>query len=149
MTPRIREQAGAYGAWSNVERNGLWTMGTYKDPNLKKSFDIFSQSVDFMENESLDQEKLKAAILGSLKRFYADRSAYREGSLMTRLHLNDLNWKDYIKTKKEILKTSPESFREINKALASALKKSKKAAAGNSNTLKKEAPFLKEVLSLP
>lgn len=149
LHPQIREQAGAYAAWSSVKRNGLLTMNTFRDPNLEKSFDIFSRSVDFMKNESLDQEKLKAAILDSLKRFYADRSVSRKEGLMTSLYLSDLSWKDYIKIKKEILKTSPASFRKINQALALALKKSKKAAAGNPNTLKKEAPFLKEVLTLP
>ena len=149
MHPRIREQAGAYGAWSRVSRNGLWIMNTYRDPNLKKSFDVFSQSVDFMKNEKLDQKKLKPAILGSLKAFYQDRSVSGKADFMTDLYLADLNWNDYIKTKNEILETKPKNFNKINQVLALALKKSKKAVAGNSDTIKKEAPFLKEILSIP
>ena len=149
MYPRIREQAGAYGAWNYIDRNGLWTMNTYKDPNLKKSFDIFAQAVDFMKNENLDQEKIKPAILGSLKTFYRDRSVSGKTDLMTYLYLSDMDWDDYIKTKKEILATTPKDFQKISQVLAPALKKSKKAVAGNADKIKKEAAFLKEVLSLP
>ena len=147
LHPRLREQSGAYGAWNGVDRNGLWVMSTYRDPNLKKSFDIFSQSVDFMKKEDLNYENLKPAILGSLKKFYKDRSISKKTGRMTYLHLSDLSWDDYMKTKKEILETKPEDFHKINQALGLALKKSKKAAAGNSKKIKTEAPFLKDTLS--
>ena len=149
LHPQLREQAGAYGAWNSFSRNGLWSMQTYRDPNLKKSFDIFSQVMDFMKNEKISQEKLKPAILGSLKTFYRDRSAPEKANLMTYLYLSDISWNDYIKTKKEILETTPESFQKINQALTLALKKSQKAVVGNPEKLKKEAPFLKKILSLP
>ena len=148
MIPRLREQSGAYGASSYFAWNGLFGLSTYKDPNLKKSFDIFSQSVDFMKNEKLDQEKLRPAILGSLKPFYSDKSISSNTDFMTNLYLNDRSWEDYIRVKKEILSTTPEDFKKINEALSSALKKSKKAVAGNPDKIRKEAPFLKEVLSL-
>ena len=147
LHPRLREQSGAYGAWNYVSREGLWTMQTYRDPNLQKSFDIFSQSVNFMKKETLDYKKLKPVIIGSLKTFYRDRSVSEKAWLMTNLYLSDLTWDDYIKIKKEILETSPEDFQKINQALESALKKSKRSAAGNSKKIKKEAPFLKEILS--
>ena len=147
MTPRIREQSGAYGAWSGLSKNGLFTLKTYKDPNLKKSFDIFSQAVDFMKNERLDREELKPAILGSLKTYYADRSISGKTSFMTELYITDQSWDDYMKIKKEILATTPEDFKKISETLSRALKKSKKAVAGNPEKLKKEAPFLKEVFS--
>ena len=149
MLPRFREQAGAYGAQSFAKRDGLWTLLTYKDPNLKKSFGVFSQAVDFMKNENLNQEKLKPAILGSLKTFYKDRSVSEKSDWMTYLYLSDLSWNDYIQTKKEILATTPKNFQKISQALTSSLKKSQKAVAGNPDKIKKEAPFLKEILSLP
>ncbi len=148
MIPRLREQSGAYGAWSSFGWDGLFTLSTYRDPHLKQSLDIFSQAVDFMKNRKLDREKLKPAILGSLKSYYKDKSVSEKTSFMTGLYLNDRSWDDYMKTKKEILSATPEDFEKISKALTQALKKAKKAVAGNPEKLKKEAPFLKQVLSL-
>ena len=149
LHPRIREQAGAYGVWNYFSRNGLWTLSTYRDPNLKKSFETFSQAVNFVKQENLNKEKLKPAILGSLRSYYKDRSAEKKANLMTGLYLSDLTWADYIKTKREILETKPEHFQKINLALEKALQNSKKAVTGKADTIKKEAPFLKEILFLP
>ena len=147
LHPRIREQSGAYGAWNYMSRNGLWTMQTFRDPNLKKSFDIFSRSVDFMSKEKIDYEKLTPTILGSLKVFYRDRSVSEKTYRMTYLHLSDLSWDDYMKTKKEILETKPEDFDKITRILRVALKNSKKAVAGNSEKIKKEGSFFKSTFS--
>ena len=148
MQPRIRQESGAYGAWSYFGRNGLWTLSSYRDPHLKKSFDIFSQAVDFM-SQGIDKNKLKASALGALKPFYRDRSIAGQADFMTSLYLQDLSWSDYIKIKRGILAVTPESFEEINRALAAARKKSQKAVAGSAVKIKKEADFAKEVLSLP
>lgn len=146
---RIREQAGAYGAWNYFSRNGLWTLLTYRDPNLKKSFETFSQAVNFMKKEDLNEKKLKPAILGALRYYYQDRSGKDKANFMTSLYLSDLTWADYMKTKREILETQPEHFQKINTALEKALQNSQKAVAGKAETIKKEAPYLKKVLSLP
>ena len=149
MIPRLREQAGAYGAWSYPNRSGLWFLRTYRDPHLKNSFSAFSQTVDFMKEEKLTTEKLKPAILGALKTYYQDRSVSSKANQMTNLYLADLSWDDYIQTKREILNTHPEDFHPINQALAHALKKSGKAVTGNADKIKKETPDFKEVLTLP
>ena len=149
MNPRLREKAGAYGAWNNFYRNGLWQLSSYRDPHLGKSFEVFSKAVDFMKKEDITPEKLRPIVIGALKPFYEDRSTAGQADFMTSLYLRDLNWDDHIKTKREILAVTPESFKEIHQALSSSLKKSQKAVAGHVEKIKKEAPFAKEVLSLP
>lgn len=148
MTPKLREQAGAYGGKAEFTRSGLFIMSTYRDPNLKKSFDIFSGAVDFMKKEELTPEKLRPAILGSLKPYYSDQSIYAKTQFMTNLYLSEQTWEDYIKLKKEILSTTPESLAKITEVLSPALTTSKKAVAGNAKKLKVEANFLKNVLTI-
>ena len=147
LYPRLREQLGAYAAWFNFDRNGLLSFSSYKDPNLRKSFDSFLEALEFMKKEDFDQEKLKASILGSLKPYYADKGVIEKVDFMTYLYLVDLTWDEHIQTKKEVLGTSPEDFKKITGVLEKALKGSKKAVSGNSDKIKKEAPFLKRILS--
>jgi len=147
MIPQLREQGGAYGGGARISRDGLWTMSTYRDPHLKRSFDTFSQFVDFMKKENIDQKKLNSSIIGSLKSFYRDYSILDQTNSMTTFYLEDLSWEEYIQTKKEILETTPESFKKINESLALALKKSQKAVVGKQDKIKKETPFFKEILS--
>ncbi len=146
MIPRLREEGGAYEAKSSPGHHAF-SLSSKRDPNLKQTFDIFSQFTDFMENEDLDQERLRPAILGSLKPYYSDGSVLGKTGLMTSLYLRDRSWDDYIRVKGEILSTTPEDIREINGILASASENSIKSVAGNAKKLKEEALFLKNVLS--
>ncbi len=148
MIPKLREQAGAYGGRASFGQNGLFTMSTYRDPNLQRSLDIFSQAVDFMKAEEFNQDNLKPAILGSLKSYYSDSSVYDKTRFMTYLYLTDQSWEDYMQTKQEILQTKPEDMKRISDVLTKALKESHKGVAGSSQKLKTEAQFLKNILSI-
>jgi presequence protease len=148
MTPKLREQAGAYGGRAAFGRNGLFTMSTYRDPNLKRSLDIFSQAIDFMGSENFDADNLRPAILGSLKTYYSDQSVYDKTNFMTGLYLTDQSWQDYMQTKEEILQTTAEDMGRITQVLGKALGESSKGVAGNSEKLKAEATFLKNILSI-
>lgn len=147
MTPRLREQAGAYGGWSSFSRTGLFTMATYKDPNLRRSLKIFSEAMEFMKKEKVTPEKLQPAILGSLKSYYKDKSIPAKTDFMTYLYLTDQTWADYLELKKEILETTPEEFSKITEKLSQSLKETKVGVAGNTKKLKTEASFLKNILS--
>jgi Zn-dependent M16 (insulinase) family peptidase len=148
MIPRLREQSGAYGANASFSRNGLFTMMTYRDPNLGQSYKIFDEALPFMKSEELNSEKLKPAILGALKPYYSDKSVLGKTSTMTSLYLTDQTWDDYMKIKKEILGTTVENLKTINAVLEKALPEANKAVAGNSQKLKAEAGFLKKVLPI-
>ena len=148
MIPKLREQAGAYGGRSNFTRSGLFSMSTYRDPNLQKSFSIFSQASQYMTEKKLSREQLRPAILGSLKPYYSDKSVEGQRNHLARLFLTDQTWDDYLKTKKEIINTTPDTIMKIGEVLQKALSQSKKGVAGNSNKLKNEAPFLDKRLEL-
>jgi Zn-dependent M16 (insulinase) family peptidase len=100
MIPRLREQSGAYGANASFSRNGLFTMMTYRDPNLGQSYKIFDEALPFMKGEELNADKLKPAILGALKPYYSDKSVLGKTSTMTSLYLTDQTWDDYMKLRK-------------------------------------------------
>jgi presequence protease len=60
----IREKGGAYGGWAvaNQER-GTFYLGSYRDPHIKRSFEIFQQAPTWVLENPIDTEALKEAIL--------------------------------------------------------------------------------------
>lgn len=142
----LREQGAAYGAQNSVRRDGIWTMLTYRDSNLKKSFDVFANSINLMKQElkTLNQDQLTPYILDSLKFFYKDQSIADKASFMTELHLSKLTWADHMKLKQEILKTNVKDFQKITKACEGAFLNSKKAVVGNAKKINKEFNFPKD-----
>ena len=149
LYPKLREQGGAYGAWSQVSSSGLFLLGTYKDPNLKSSFDAFKDIPSFMKDQDLKKENLRPSIIGALRPYYRDKSIEGKTNFMTRLYLRNMTWKDLVKLKKEILTTKKEDMDQITISLEKALPHAKKSVSGNKMKIKKEAPYLKEILELP
>ncbi len=60
----IREKGGAYGGWAvaNQER-GTFYFGSYRDPHIKRSFEVFENAASWVLEHAIDPEALKEAIL--------------------------------------------------------------------------------------
>ncbi len=69
LLPKIRIEGGAYGTWAN-STDTLLMLGTYKDPNAKKTLEVFKAVPDFMEAAALTQEQVDAYILSTLSNYY-------------------------------------------------------------------------------
>ena len=124
-------------------------MYSSRDPNLKSTFAVFNQSVNFMKKEKFNQKELDSLIIGSLKYYYQDKSVTDKAQLMTDLYLRDANWETYMRIKREILSTTAKDFAKISRDLEEAWSQSVKTVVGNSQKIKVEAPFLNNVLPLP
>ncbi len=60
----IREKGGAYGGFAiyNTEE-GLFSFGSYRDPHIKRTIDVYKNACDFIINGSYSQTDVKEAIL--------------------------------------------------------------------------------------
>jgi len=83
----IREKGGAYGGFAiyNTEE-GIFSFGSYRDPHIKRTLDVYKNACDFIINGEFTQTDVKEAILqvcsdidkpetpgpASMKAFYRD-----------------------------------------------------------------------------
>jgi len=60
----IREKGGAYGGFAiyNSEE-GLFSFGSYRDPHIKRTLDVYQKACDFIINGDYSQTDVKEAIL--------------------------------------------------------------------------------------
>ncbi len=60
----IREKGGAYGGFAiyNSEE-GLFSFGSYRDPHIKRTLDVYKNACDFIVNGNYSQTDVKEAIL--------------------------------------------------------------------------------------
>nr|WP_320050352.1 insulinase family protein [uncultured Desulfuromonas sp.] len=60
----IREKGGAYGGMANSSsESGLFSMLSYRDPQLTRTLDVYEQAVQWVQQGDFDQEKIKEAVL--------------------------------------------------------------------------------------
>ena len=62
----LREKGGAYGGYAQAGiASGTFYFGSYRDPNIVRTYDVFDQSVRWVTEQEIEQEALKEAILGA------------------------------------------------------------------------------------
>jgi hypothetical protein len=62
----LREKGGAYGAYAQAGvGSGTFYFGSYRDPNIGRTYDIFDDAVRWVIDGVIEEETLKEAILGA------------------------------------------------------------------------------------
>ena len=62
----IRVLGGAYGAFSTFSKFGVGGFATYRDPNLKKSDDVFKDIPRFIKMINMSYEKISGFVIGTM-----------------------------------------------------------------------------------
>jgi presequence protease len=62
----LRERGGAYGAYAQANTGGgTFYLGSYRDPNIVRTYDTFDRAVKWVLEGEIEAEPLKEAILGA------------------------------------------------------------------------------------
>jgi hypothetical protein len=62
----LREKGGAYGAYAQANTGGgSFYLGSYRDPNITRTYDTYDRAVRWVVDGEIDAEALKEAILGA------------------------------------------------------------------------------------
>ena len=62
----LREKRGAYGAYAQANTGGgNFYLGSYRDPNIIRTYDTYDRAVRWVIDGDIDSEALKEAILGA------------------------------------------------------------------------------------
>ena len=62
----LREKGGAYGGFASAGIfSGTFYFGSYRDPNIIRTYDVFDQAVRWVTDGEIEAEPLKEAIIGA------------------------------------------------------------------------------------
>ncbi len=62
----LREKGGAYGGFAQASTGaGIFYLGSYRDPNIIRTYDVYDRAVRWVLDSPIDAEPLKEAILGA------------------------------------------------------------------------------------
>ncbi|TAN34511.1 hypothetical protein EPN29_03875 [bacterium] len=62
----LREKGGAYGGFAAAGiAGGTFYLGSYRDPNIVRTYDVYDHAVTWVTDGEIDAEPLKEAILGA------------------------------------------------------------------------------------
>jgi len=110
----VRVKGGAYGAFFIVERAGGMFVSSYRDPHIKRTYDVYDNIGPYLKETAFDNDAVHKFIIGTIsstdmplpppsvaKREY---NAYKSG----------ISYEDRIKTREQILSVTPQKIRSAS-----------------------------------
>jgi presequence protease len=148
----VRVQGGAYGAMCQFNRmSGVLSFVSYRDPNLKKTLDIYGKAAAFLRKIDIPESELQKSIIGAIGDIDSYMLPDAKGFTSLLRSLNGNSDKDRQITRDQVLKTSAADFKAFADILENAGKKSIVKILGGRNAFEEafngnEMPSLIKVL---
>ncbi len=107
----VRVLGGAYGAMVSIDKRGLLTFMSYRDPNIEETLAVYRGAAEYLRNFKADIREMEKYIIGTFSKLdmpltpqmYGERGLVR---YLTKTELSDLE-----KERLEILQTTTEQIR--------------------------------------
>ncbi len=149
---KIRVQGGAYGGMSSLDRyTGMFTLLSYRDPNLLDTLAVYDQTADFLRRVELDEVELTRAIIGTISDMDPYQLPDAKGySALLRDLLGETD-ETRQRFRDEVLGTEPEHFRAFADVLDRLMQTAPAVVVGGKEALEAanaERPGLLEITQL-
>ncbi len=138
---RVRAKGGAYGVGIQFSKSGSVVATSYRDPNIKNTFNVFKEIGEFLENLELTEEELTIFIIGAIGSLDAALTPEGKGMLSTKQYLAGYTEEMLLETRQEILNTKLSDIKELSKLLKDVMDKDYRAVYGNERAIEEDGSY--------
>ena len=142
---KIRVQGGAYGAFVNFNRNGGMFFGSYRDPNLKNTIDVFNGTAEFLRNFEVSDREMDKYIIGTMSKVDKPLTPSIKGQIAAEFCLKGITYEDRQKSRTEILTARQDDIKKLAELVADCMQENNLCVFGNENVIKDNAEIFKTV----
>ena len=116
LHPELREKGGAYGGFSTAKAvaGGLF-MGSYRDPNIKRTLETYNKTLEWLDEYNLSQNDVDLAILQLISDIDSPLSPAGEAFYHFNNELRGLSTSDWQKFRDGLLSCTAEDIKLIAK----------------------------------
>ena len=146
----LREKGGAYGAYAQANTGGgNFYLGSYRDPNITRTYDTYDRAVRWVIDGDIDPEALKEAILGACGDVDPLESPDIKGRREAINRLTGFTRQEREKFKQRLLNTTAADLQRVAKAYLQQPRPIQATVAGADliDAARKERPDLFEVVA--
>ncbi|MBQ9030402.1 MAG: insulinase family protein [Parasporobacterium sp.] len=118
---RIRVQGGAYGCMSSAGTDGSCSFVSYRDPNLKRTNEVYDQIPEYLENFDAEEREMTKYVIGTMSSIDTPLTAPMKGTRDMNAYLTGIRQEDVQKAREEIIDTTAEEIRGLAPLLRKAL----------------------------
>lgn len=144
----VRVKGGAYGCMNTFLRSGESYFGSYRDPNLSDTLDVYDRIPEYIKSFSPDERDMTKYIIGTFSALDTPMNPEAKGSRSLSAYLEGITYEQIQKERNEILNAQPEDIRRLADLVEAVLKKDSICVIGNENMIKESAGLFENVEKL-
>jgi Zn-dependent M16 (insulinase) family peptidase len=146
----LREKGGAYGAYAQAGiGSGTFYFGSYRDPNIVRTYDTYDQAVKWVTDGEIDPDALKEAILGACGDVDPLESPDIKGRREATNRITGFTREERERFKQRLLQVTADDLRRVARAYLAVASPVQATVAGPElvEAARKERPALFEVVA--
>jgi hypothetical protein len=145
---QIRVQGGAYGANSEIERNGNLFFLSYRDPHLKETFDVYKKASAYLKNFQGSQRVINSYIIGSISTLDFPLTPSQQGERATNYTLSGVTKEFLDQEREQIFHTTCKDIHNFASVVKACMEAPYSCVLGNENKIESEKYLFNRITKL-
>lgn len=137
----IRVLGGAYGCSAIFGNTGTAGFTTFRDPNLKKSDEVFLGIPEYIRNYEADEREMTKAVIGAISEKDTPLTPLGKGLRALSAYLGNVTEEERQKARNEILDITVEDIRALAPLIEAVISDGDVCALANESKAKEEAEY--------
>lgn len=144
----VRVKGGAYGCMCNFGKTGDSYLVSYRDPNLKKTVDIFEKTGDYLREFTADERTMTKYIIGAVSDMDVPMTPAVKGSRSCGAYLTNLDFAEVQHERDEVLSCTQEDIRRLAGYLDAIMAQDAICVVGNGQSIDENKELFMKVENL-
>ena len=145
---QVRVKGGAYGCMCSFSKSGDSYFVSYRDPNLKKTVDVFEQAADYVASFTQDDRSMTQYIIGAISELDTPLTPAAKALRSLTAFMTKQTQEDLQKEREELLATNQEAIRNLSGHIRSFVEQDYFCVVGNDEKIKEAAELFDTVTDL-
>ncbi|MDO4619970.1 MAG: insulinase family protein [Lachnospiraceae bacterium] len=144
----VRVQGGAYGCGGYFQKNGYAVFSSYRDPHLKRTYDIYKKVPEYLASFQADERTMTKFIIGTMSGVDQPMSPSTFGAASMRVYLNGVTEEERQKSRNQLLDATTEDIRALAQAAQAALDDCSICVIGGETAIEKDKELFGRIENL-
>ena len=134
----IRVKGGAYGCMSNFTRVGDGYFVSYRDPNLKRTNEVYEGVVDYLKGFTVSDRDMTKYIIGTMSNIDQPLTPAAKGERSMNLYMNKVSADMIREERNQILDATQEDIRSLSRVAEAILKAGQICVIGSEEKIEED-----------
>lgn len=141
----IRVKGGAYGCMSNFNRIGEGYFVSYRDPNLKRTMEVYEGVADYLRSFTVSDHDMNKYIIGTISNLDQPMTPSAKGDRSLNLYMNHVSADMIREERSQVLDATQDDIRSLARVVEAMMKAEQICVIGSEDKIEESKDMFESV----